>query len=109
MIGGGRSLPIVERRNTAVGEVDLMHATYWDVFLILGLILASGLLATSEFAIGSARKSRLRDWSSRGYRGAGLALGLSEDARTMLWTVQSGMTLLGSLAGVYAGVTLAPL
>ena len=85
-----------------------MHATYWDVFLILGLILASGLLATSQVAIGSARKSRLRDWSSRGYRGAGLALGLSEDARTMLWTVQSGMTLLGSLAGVYAGVTLAP-
>jgi putative hemolysin len=95
-------------RDTAVREVDLMHATYWDVFLILGLILASGLLATSEVAIGSARKSRLRDWSNRGYRGAGLALELSEDAQTMLWKVQSGMTLLGSLAGVYAGVTLAP-
>ena len=52
-----------------------MQAICWDVFLILGLILASGLLATSEFAIGSARKSRLRDWSSRGYPGAGVALG----------------------------------
>ena len=42
-------------------EVDPMQAIYWDVLLILGLILASGLLAMSEFAIGSARKSRLRD------------------------------------------------
>ena len=45
-----------------------MQAIYWDVLLILGLILASGLLAMSEFAIGSARKSQLRDWSSQGYR-----------------------------------------
>jgi putative hemolysin len=85
-----------------------MHAIYWDVFLILGLILASGLLAMSEFAIGSARKSRLRDWSSRGNRGAGLALRLSEHPQRLLWTVQAGMTLLGTLAGVYAGVAVEP-
>jgi len=85
-----------------------MQAIYWDVFLILGLILASGLLAMSEFAIGSARRSRLKDWSSQGYRGASLALRLSEDPKGLLWTVQAGMTLLGTLAGVYAGVNLAP-
>ncbi len=85
-----------------------MQAIYWEVLLILGLILASGLLATSEFAIGSARKSQLRDWSSQGYRAATVALGLSEDSRTLLWTVHAGTTLLGTLAGVYAGATVAP-
>ena len=59
-----------------------MQAIYWDVLLILGLIVASGVLAMSEFAIGSARKSQLRDWSSQGYRGAAAALGLSDDSRT---------------------------
>ena len=59
-----------------------MHAIYWDIFLVLALILASGLLALAEFAISSARKSRLRDWSSRGYRGAGLALGLRDDVHS---------------------------
>ena len=85
-----------------------MQAIYWDIFLILGLILLSGLLAMAELAIGSARKSRLRDWSSQGYRGAGVALLLGEDAKGLHWTVQAGMTLLGTLAGVYAGVTVAP-
>jgi putative hemolysin len=99
---------LCQQRDSFLREVDLMQAIYWDVFLILGLILASGLLATSELAIGSARKSRLRDWSSQGYRGAGVALGLSEDSKGLLWTVQAGMTLLGTLAGVYAGLTVAP-
>jgi putative hemolysin len=85
-----------------------LQAIYWDIFLILGLILLSGLLAMAELAIGSARKSRLRDWSSRGNRGAGVALLLGEDAKGLHRTVQAGMTLLGTLAGVYAGVTVAP-
>jgi putative hemolysin len=97
-----------KERDPALREVDPMQAIYWDVLLILGLILASGVLAMSQFAIGSARKSQLRDWSSQGYRGAGAAVGLSEDSRTLLWTVQGATTLLGSLAGVYAGLTVVP-
>jgi putative hemolysin len=85
-----------------------MQAIYWDIFLILGLLMASGLFAMAELAIGSARKSRLRDWSGQGYRGAAAALRLSEDSKGLHWTVQAGMTMLGTLAGVYAGMTLAP-
>jgi putative hemolysin len=51
------------RRDPFQREVDLMQAIDWDVFLIPGLILASGLLAMAEFAIGSARKSRLRQFA----------------------------------------------
>jgi len=89
-------------------EADPMQAIHVDVLLILGVIVASGLLAISEVAIGSASKSRLRDWSRRGDRGAGVALGLTEDPKRLLWTVRAGTTLLGTLAGVYGGATLGP-
>jgi putative hemolysin len=85
-----------------------MQAIYRDILLILGLIVASGLLATAEFAISSARKSRLREWSGQGYRGAGIALGLRDDSRALHQAIHAAITLLGSVAGVYAGLTLAP-
>jgi len=85
-----------------------MQAIFVDVLLILGAIVASGLLAMSELAIGSASKSRLRNWSGQGDRGAAAALGLSERPKRLLWTVQAGTTLLGALAGVYGGATLVP-
>jgi putative hemolysin len=79
-----------------------------DLFLILGAILASGLLVMSELAIDSASKSGLRQLSSQGDRGAQAALGLAERSQRLLWTVQAGTTLLGTLAGVCAGATLGP-
>jgi putative hemolysin len=85
-----------------------MHAIYGDIALILGLIGASGLLATFQLALGSARKSRLREWADQGYRGASAALAFSENAESLRWTIDTGITLLGTVAGVYAGVSLAP-
>jgi putative hemolysin len=79
-----------------------------EVLLIFGLILASGLLALSEHAIAAAAKSQLRDWTSRGDRAAGAALGLSEEPTRLLWTVRAGMTVLTTLAAVFGGMTLAP-
>ena len=61
-------------RGPFIRGVDLMQSIYWDIALILGLILASGLIAMSEFAISLARKSRLRDLANRGYRSAAVAL-----------------------------------
>ena len=52
-------------------EVDSMQAIYADLLLILGAIMASGILVMSELAIDSASKARLRHWSSQGNRGAG--------------------------------------
>ncbi len=85
-----------------------MQSVYWDIALILALILASGIIAMSEFAISLARKSRLRDLASRGYRSAAFALRLSEDPKGLLWTVHASTTLLGTLTGVYAGAYLTP-
>ena len=85
-----------------------MQALIGGVLVVLGLILAHGLLTLAEFALGSARKSRLRDWSSRGDRGATMAVRLEENPQGFLPTIQAGITLLGTLAGVYGGATLVP-
>ncbi len=81
---------------------------YVDVLVILGLILAGGVLATSEFAIGAASRAALRQLSTKGYGGAIAALNLSEHPDRLLWTVQGWTTLLATLAGVYGGLTLVP-
>ena len=85
-----------------------MQSLIGGVLVVLGLILASGVLTLAEFALGSARKSRLRDWSSRGDRGAEMALRLGNDPQGFLSAVQAGMTLLSTLAGVYGGAILGP-
>jgi putative hemolysin len=81
---------------------------YVDVLVIAGLILAGGVLATSEFAIGAASRARLRQLSSQGYHGAGTALRLAEHPNGLLWTVQGWTTLLATLAGVYGGAVVVP-
>ena len=72
------------------------------------LILVQGVIAMAGFAVGSARKSRLKDWANHGNRGAAAALRLSEDPRYLHWTMQAWITLLGVLAGVYAGAAVEP-
>jgi putative hemolysin len=89
-------------------EVDLMRAIHAETLFIVGLIFLSGLLATARYAIESAKKSRLKSWSSQGNRAAGVALRLSNDPRRLDWTVQLSMTFLAILAGVYAGGTWVP-
>ena len=85
-----------------------MQSLIGGVLVVLGLIVARGFLAMAEFALGSARKSRLKGRASRGDRGAEAALRLGEDPKLFSPTVQAGITLLGALAGVYGGATLEP-
>jgi putative hemolysin len=77
-----------------------------DVFVIAGLILLNGVFAMSELAIVSARPARLRVAAERGSKGAEAALALSADPGRLLSTAQSGITLVGILAGAYSGASL---
>ena len=77
-----------------------------DVFVIAGLILLNGLFAMSELAIVSARPARLRVAAERGSKGAEAALALSADPGRLLSTAQTGITLIGILAGAYSGASL---
>ena len=78
-----------------------------EIFIILMLVVLNGLFAMSEIAIVSVRKPRLKQRATRGDKGAQLALLLAEDPEDFLSTVQIGITLIGILAGVFGGATLA--
>jgi len=78
-----------------------------EIVAVVLLILANGVLALSELAIVSSRRSRLEVLSRDGVSGARVALGLIDDPSRFLATVQIGITLVGILAGAYGGITIA--
>ncbi|WP_099293177.1 MULTISPECIES: hemolysin family protein [unclassified Butyricimonas] len=78
-----------------------------EFFIIIGLILLNGVLAMSEIAMVSARKSRLETEAKTGNKSARRALKLANEPERFLSTVQIGITLIGILTGLYSGQALA--
>jgi putative hemolysin len=78
-----------------------------EVGIVLFLVLINGILAMSEIAIVSARRPRLQQRVAEGEEGARLALDLAAAPEHFLSTVQIGITLVGILAGAFAGATIA--
>jgi putative hemolysin len=77
-----------------------------EVTAVVLLILMNGVLAMSELAVVSSRKSRLEHLANQGKSGARAALGLIDDPSRFLSTVQIGITLIGIIAGAFSGATL---
>lgn len=80
---------------------------YLELTFVALLIVLNGLLAMSELALVSSRRSRLDQLAGHGSRGARTALRLIGDPSGFLSTVQIGITLVGILAGAFGGATLA--
>ena len=78
-----------------------------DIFLLLLLIMINGLLAMSEIALVSARKSRLQKLADDGSPGAETALVLSMEPSSFLSTIQVGITTVGILSGAIGENALA--
>ena len=78
-----------------------------DVAIIVLLILANGFFSMTEFALVSARTTRLQKRAADGDAGATTALELAADPTQFLSTVQVGITLVGILTGAFGGATLA--
>jgi putative hemolysin len=78
-----------------------------EFFVILVLICCNALLAMSELAVVSSRRSRLQELVKRRHRGAQAAMRLLENPTGFLSTVQVGITLVGVFAAAYSGATLA--
>lgn len=78
-----------------------------EIIVILLLILLNGYLAMAEIAIVAARKSRLESIAEEGDMRAEIALKLSRKPTDFLSTVQIGITMVGILAGVFGGATIA--
>ena len=79
---------------------------YLELAAVLALTLVNGLLAMSELAVVSSRRSRLEQMAGQGNRGARAALQLIDDPSRFLSTVQIGITLVGIVAGAFSGATL---
>jgi putative hemolysin len=84
-----------------------MNGYFFEIVIILFLILANGLLALSEIAVVSSRTIRLQQRAAAGNKGAGVALQLAGDPGRFLSTVQIGITLVGIFTGAFGGATLA--
>jgi putative hemolysin len=80
---------------------------FWEALIVLLLIVLNGLLAMSELAIVSSRRTRLEHLAARGNRGARAALRLIAHPARFLATVQVGITLIGIVAGAFGGAALA--
>jgi len=79
---------------------------WFDVVIIIVLVLINGVFAMSELAIVSARKAQLHGLADRGSKRAKAALRLAGDPGKFLSTVQIGITLIGIVAGAYSGASL---
>jgi len=79
---------------------------YFEIIIIIFLTMLNGLLAMSELAIVSSRKSRLEQMIKNGDNGARSALQLLGNPSRFLSTVQIGITLIGLIAGAFSGATI---
>ena len=75
---------------------------WFDVAIILALVVLNGVLAMSELAIVSAREARLKAMAKSGSGGAQCALELAADPGKFLSTVQTGITLIAIFAGAFS-------
>lgn len=76
-----------------------------ELLIVLSLILLNGLFALSELAIVSSRQPRLKAFAATGRKGAESALALSSNPGRFLSAVQIGITMIGTINGVYSGET----
>lgn len=67
---------------------------------MLSLILLNGVLAMSEVALLTSKRSKLTAMAQRGKKSAETALRISEDPTQFLSTIQIGITSIGLLSGI---------
>ncbi len=79
---------------------------YFQVLIILVLILFNGVFALSEIALVAARKNRLKQQADDGDNSAKKVLTLQETPNNFLATVQIGITTIGILSGALGSATL---
>lgn len=84
-----------------------MDSIWIEISIIILLIVLNGLLALSELAIVSSRKTRLEQWAKEGNTKAARALELANSPDSFLSTIQIGITFIGILAGAFGGATVA--
>jgi putative hemolysin len=78
-----------------------------ELIIIAVLLVLNGIFSMSELAIIAAKRVRLERQAERGSKGARAALAIASNPGDFLSTVQVGITLVGVIASVYGGATIA--
>jgi putative hemolysin len=78
-----------------------------EIIIILALVIINGILSMTEMALVSSKKSRLQHLAENGDMGAKKALDALSDPNRFFSSIQIGITLIGILAGVFGGATVA--
>lgn len=84
-----------------------MTNIWFQLLLILVLVLFNGYFAAAEIALISSRRAALRHRADQGSKAALSALALTDDPTRLLATIQIGITLVGFLAAAAGAVSLA--
>ena len=82
-----------------------MESIWFELSIIILLILANGFFAGAELAIVSARRGRIAQLAAAGDERARTVEQLQSDPHRFLATVQIGVTLVGSMAAAIGGAT----
>jgi len=82
-----------------------MEGIWFELAIIVLLILGNGFFAGSELAIVSARRGRMAQLAAAGDKRAHLVEQLQADPHRFLATVQIGVTLVGTMASAVGGAT----
>lgn len=82
-----------------------MESIWFELVIILLLILGNGFFAGAELAIVSARRGRMAQLAAAGDKRARLVEQLQADPHRFLATVQIGVTLVGTMASAVGGAT----
>src|SRR5688500_20162706 len=80
-----------------------MTAIALELAVIIALLVVNGVFAMSEIAVVAAKKIRLEHPAGRRDAGARAALALAKEPTAFPSTVQAAFTLIGVLAGAFAG------
>ena len=75
------------------------------IFIVFILAVLTGIFAMSELAIVNARKGLLEEKAEQGHKGARIAIELAENPSDMFSTIQTGITLISIITGLYSGAT----
>jgi putative hemolysin len=81
--------------------VGILPGVDMELWILVFLIVASGLLALVEMAVGASRKTHLVALAEAGKAGAATVLAFRNNPSRLLATTQLGITALAMLAGVY--------
>jgi putative hemolysin len=76
---------------------------WFELFIILILIIFNGLFAASEIAVVTIRRSRIKQLVGEGKRNATILLELRRNPDRFLATIQIGVTLAGAFASAMGG------